>query len=409
MTTPLPWPQARERAYTAPTPPVARVLPLMQTPGTVLAEPLYATAELPPATISAMDGWAVCGTGPWRIVGRVLAGATGRGIQPGQAEEIATGAWLPEGARAVLRREHGRVRAEDATPPTAAGCPGAPVALLDGTVADGTDLRRAGEECASGALLADAGSVLRPALLSLAAATGHDALRVIPRPQVRILVLGDELLDTGLPHDGRVRDALGPALPSWLTWAGAEVIGVQRVGDDAATLARAITGSGTELVVTTGATAAGPADHLHSVLGQLHAELVVDGVAVRPGHPMLAASMPGDSADGPRRWLVGLPGNPYAAVAGLVTLAVPLIARMSGRGLPASGRIRLDAAERGAGGDHRLVPVAPVGRGGGGGAWHALPFRGAGMLRGLAQASALAVIPPGGAPAGVELDRLDLP
>src|SRR5690606_26591720 len=67
------------------------------------------------------------------------------------------------------------------------------------------------------------------------------------------------------------------------------------------------------------------------VLGRLGARWLVDGVSVRPGHPMLLARLP----DG--RFLLGLPGNPLAAVSGLMTLGAPLIAAL--RGDP-------DAAER---------------------------------------------------------------
>ncbi|MGC5413117.1 molybdopterin-binding protein, partial [Streptomyces sp. DT225] len=79
---------------------------------------------------------------------------------------------------------------------------------------------------------------------------------------------------------------------------------------------KALTGSEADLIITTGGTAAGPVDHVHRVLDRVGAELLVDGVAVRPGHPMLLARL---SSDGP--WLVGLPGNPLAAVSGLLTLA----------------------------------------------------------------------------------------
>ena len=81
-------------------------------------------------------------------------------------------------------------------------------------------------------------------------------------------------------------------------------------------------------MITTGGTAAGPVDHVHPVLRKVGAELLVDGVAVRPGHPMLLARL----ASG--RHLVGLPGNPLAAVSGLLTLAEPLLRALAGRGAP---------------------------------------------------------------------------
>lgn len=179
------------------------------------------------------------------------------------------------------------------------------------------------------------GATVTPAVLGLAAAAGHDRLRVHRRPTVELLVLGDELLTSGLPGDGRVRDALGPLLPPWLHALGAEVTGHHRVPDAAAPLTEAVRRSSADVVVTTGSTAAGPVDFLHRALRANGAELLVDSVAVRPGHPMLLAVMPGTGSR-PARHLVGLPGNPLAAVAGLVTLAAPCSAASAAA--PRTGR-----------------------------------------------------------------------
>jgi molybdopterin molybdotransferase len=165
------------------------------------------------------------------------------------------------------------------------------------------------------------------------------------------------------------------------------------VPDDAGELSRALGDSGGHVVVTTGGTAAGPVDHLHAVLARGGARLVVDGVAVRPGHPMLLARL----ADG--RPLVGLPGNPLAAVSGLLTLLGPLLAAATGLAVP--GRhVRLARPVTGHPHDSRLVPVRE-----GTPALHAGPA----MLRGLAEADGLAVIPPGGAGADELVELLPLP
>lgn len=99
------------------------------------------------------------------------------------------------------------------------------------------------------------GAVITPAVLGLAAAAGYDTLAAVPRPRVEVLVLGDELLTEGRPHDGLIRDALGPMLPPWLRALGAEVVAVRRLGDDAKALQRAVSSSLADLIVTTGGTA----------------------------------------------------------------------------------------------------------------------------------------------------------
>lgn len=177
-----------------------------------------------------------------------------------------------------------------------------------------------------------------------------------------------------------------------------------RLGDDPAgaeALLEAVTGSGADVVITTGGTASGPVDHVHPVLAKAGAELLVDGVAVRPGHPMLLARI-GGRADG--KHLVGLPGNPLAAVSGLLTLAEPLLRALAGRRPRPRYTAPVQGDVPGHPHDTRLVPVVLTDE-------HAVPLRyhGPAMLRGVAAADALAVVPPRGARSGQDLEILDLP
>ncbi|MFJ9522424.1 molybdopterin molybdotransferase MoeA [Kitasatospora sp. NPDC101801] len=379
------WPQARRAARLAVRQPLPTVaLALGGALGQTLAEPLAALTDLPSFDTSAMDGWAVAGPGPWRLAGRVLAGESCGPLADGAAVQIATGAQLPPGATGVLRREHGRTDGV--------------VLHGRGEVTPGQDVRPRGQECRRGEALLAAGTVVTPAVLGLAAACGYDRLTVHRRPTVELLLLGDELLDSGLPGAGLVRDALGPLLPPWLAAAGAELVGQRRVGDDFGLLRDVIRHSSADVVVTTGGTAAGPVDHLHEALAAAGARLLVDGVAVRPGHPMLLAELP----DG--RHLVGLPGNPLAAVAGTVTLALPLLGRLAGRPGPELRTEPVAVALPGHPTDTRLVPVVRTDRG-----LVPLAFDGPAMLRGLALAEALAVVPPGGVPADGRAETLATP
>ncbi|WP_018547710.1 molybdopterin molybdotransferase MoeA [Streptomyces sp. LaPpAH-108] len=381
------WPRAREIAARA----AARREPvsvsLADALGKVLAAPLDALSDLPSFDTSAMDGWAVAGPGPWQVrESGVLAGHAPHDVlTDGEAVSIATGARILAGVTAVLRSEHGRTDTQ-----------GRLHATRD--MSHGQDIRPRGQECRSGDQLLPTGTLVTPAVLGLAAAAGYDTLAVVPRPRVEILVLGDELLTEGLPHDGLIRDALGPMLAPWLRALGAEVTAVRRLGDDAKALRKAITAARAELIVTTGGTAGGPVDQVHPTLAALDAELLVDGVAVRPGHPMLLARI----KDG--RHLVGLPGNPLAAVSGLLTLAEPLLRTLAGRPDPESYALPLREPVPGHPHDTKLVPVTLRGD-------QAVPlhYNGPAMLRGIAAADALAVVPPGGSPQGAGAELLDLP
>ncbi|MCF3129136.1 molybdopterin molybdotransferase MoeA [Streptomyces olivochromogenes] len=384
------WPRAREIAARAARSGTRRApvsLPLGDALGLVLAASLDALTDLPSFDTSAMDGWAVAGPGPWVVRDEgVLAGhARPERLTDGEAVRIATGARIPADTTAVLRSEHGRTDGKGRLHSSR-------------ELGHGQDIRPRGQECRTGDQLLPVGTLITPAVLGLAAAAGYDTVTVVPRPRVEVLVLGDELLTEGLPREGLIRDALGPMLPSWLRALGAEVTAVRRLGDDAKALRKALTSSGADLIVTTGGTASGPVDHVHPTLARIGAELLVDGVKVRPGHPMLLARIREN------QHLVGLPGNPLAAVSGLLTLAEPLLRTLAAHPAPEPYALPLRETVHGHPYDTRLIPVMLRGDGA-----RPLHYNGPAMLRGIAAADALAVVPPGGARQGQEVELLDLP
>jgi molybdopterin molybdotransferase len=400
----MPWEDARRAAGEAGVPLPVLTRPLAYAAGHALAAPLTALTDLPAFDTSAMDGWAVSGPGPWTIgQGGILAGEVPGPLAAGMAQRIATGAPVPAGASAVLRLEDGLVAGD----------------ALRSSVAlpAGRDIRPRGQECAGGMTLIEAGATVTPALLALAAAAGHDELRVHRQPAVQLLVTGSELALSGVPRDGRVRDALTPLLIPWLEACGARLDGWRLLGDQREPLLAEIRDCPADVIITTGSTSAGPTDLLHGVLHEAGARLIVDSVAVRPGHPMLlaelaplgAAAHRGDQRParqlrgGTRRWLVGLPGNPLAAVAGLMTLAQPLLRRLGGHPRPGTRTLVVDEAIGGHPRDARLLPaLAQDTRA------VPLPFDGPAMLRGVAAADVLLVVPPAGIAAGARAAAIAL-
>ncbi len=321
-----------------------------------------------------MDGYAVRGAGPWRVVGQVKAGTADPGeLADGQATGIVTGAAVPAGATTVVRSEDAVVEGD----------------RLDGPSEDGRHIRRAGEECRPGDQLLPAGVVIDPAVLGLAATVGLNRLTVIAPPTVAALITGDELVRQGPSTPGRVRDAIGPVLPGLITRSGAEpASSVRHLPDSMDQLVSALRETQADLILVSGSSASGPADHLRPALRTLGAELIVDGVACRPGHPQALAQLP----DG--RLVIGLPGNPFAALVAFLTLGVAAITRMRGLPLPQLTNIAVPGGIPCHPTSTRLVPVrltaqgaVPVGHGG------------AAMLRGPATADALAVVAPGPAEA----------
>jgi molybdopterin molybdotransferase len=236
----------------------------------------------------------------------------------------------------------------------------------------------------AGEVLLPAGIVVHPPVLGLAASLGLDCLTVIPKPRAIAVVTGDELVSRGPSGPGRVRDAIGPMLPGLLARAGAEALPTVRLPDSRSRLIEELDATDADLILVSGSSASGPADHLRAALEALDAELLVDGVACRPGHPQALARL----RDG--RLVVGLPGNPFAAFAAFLTLAVAAIAGLRTEPLPA-----LLAAPLVGGLDRhptstRLVPVEVRPQGA-----EPVGHSGSAMLRGAAGADALAIIGPG--------------
>jgi molybdopterin molybdotransferase len=378
---PTSWPDARALAWSLPSALPSITTGLDAALGATLAVDLLALAAIPTTDTAAMDGFAVAGLGPWTVVGRVLAGEMPPGdLADRECVEVATGAQLPVGVLAVLPSEQA----------TRQG------AVVTGVVDRGQHIRARAEDCSQGELLVPAGRVVTPAVLGLAASVGHDQLRVVRRPEVTVLVTGDELVEHGCPADGRVRDAIGPMLPGIIAAAGGSSPALARIGDDRLALDTALDSSASDVVVVSGGSAAGPADHVRRLLSARSAEMIVESVAVRPGQPQLLARL----SDG--RWVLGLPGNPYAALAAAVTLLVPLLTRLAGRPQPHQVIGRLAQAVEPHPSDTRLIAV----RNGAGSGVEPVGHDRSGVLWGAALADFLAVIPPGSTTARVELLEL---
>ena len=371
------WAAARAGAHAAARPSEPVEVPRLHALGTTLAEALVAPTPRPAFDTAAMDGYAVAGDPPWRIVGEVSAGVPEVApLRPGTGVEIATGAVTPKGAVAVLPYEHAE-RSGD---------------MVTGEVTAGRHIRRTGEEAAAGAVLAPAGTPVTPMLLGMAAGLGIDVLTVRRPARVNALIIGDEVDLAGQPGPGRIRDAIGPMLPGVVAALGGELVATTAIGDKLEELTEALSGAEGDVLLTCGASSVGRADTVREALRLLGARLVVDGVACRPGHPQALAQL----VDG--RWLVALPGNPYAAVVAALTLLDPLLRGLAGAPLPCLPTAELVGPVRMRAESTKLIPVR----------WDGPVVRPVGKdrpasLQGVALADAVAVVPGGWTAGPVQL------
>lgn len=372
----------------------AEVISLSESDHRVVALDHRALVDLPSFDNSAMDGWAVSGGGPWEVTREVVAGEFPTWeLSVGQACSIATGAPVPHGTTAIIRSENGKVTGD----------------TLTTTVPPSLDIRTAGEECRVGDLMLAAGSWVSPSAIGVLAATGHDSTTVRVKPTVHILVFGDELTCEGIPQQGKIRDSLGPQLPGWLDRMGAVVSEVTHCTDSLThsliqveeTLAQVRADvMKAEMVITTGGTASGPRDFLRMVLEKSDASLHLDGVHVRPGHPMMLATL--SRADGGTLPVIGLPGNPLSAIVGLLTLAQPIINSFLGIKQPALETLITAHDLHTKNGTRLIAGVAQSGK------FAVAQFNGSAMLRGLSHSTGFAVIEKD-TPAGAPVQYLPLP
>ena len=394
------WLEARATVHRLGTemPRATETVPLAVAVGHTLAAAVHSLTALPGFASSAMDGWAVNGEEPWLLGEAILAGdppAT-EALAPGTARAIATGGCVPAGTHGILRSEHGEVRPA-ATPDAGPTLTRSPQAGADEPTA-GEHVRARGEECGLDERMLEAGCLLTAPRVALAAVTGHDTLPVTTPPTVELLLLGTEVIGSGIPAPGQVRDAYSPEFPALLGSLGVRLTGLRRLPDDLGRTIEAVTSSTAALVISTGGSARGPADHVRAALAELGATVLIDGVRMRPGHPVMVARL----VDG--RLMLCLPGNPLAAMLVLASLGVPLIDGMLGRPLATLGQVLLAHDIANLSGSTRLVAYRHTADG-------AVPTarQGSGMLRGLAEADGVAVVPPGGACAPDPVATLPLP
>ncbi|MFC3123509.1 gephyrin-like molybdotransferase Glp [Pseudoroseomonas globiformis] len=298
-------------------------VPLQAARGRVLAEALQASHSLPPFTNSAVDGYAfrhadLPGEGAARLLlgGRVMAGQAGAGrLGPREAFRVLTGAPLPEGADTVLMQEDARIEAGSLLMP-----PGLALAIQPGA-----NRRLAGEDVVSGALALQQGLRLNPAHLGLAAALGQGSLPVRRRPRIGVFSTGEELVPpNGMPGPAQRFDSNRPMLLALLAGLPVEPSDLGILPDDAAAMAAALSDAAAtqDLLLTSGGVSGSEADHVRDAIAR-SGTVSHWRLAVKPGRPVAMGVAHGIP-------VVGLPGNPVAAMVAFLHLARPVILRLCG-------------------------------------------------------------------------------
>ena len=303
---------------------------LAEAGGRVLAAPILAPEAVPGFLRSTMDGYAVrardtfgAGAGApqyLEIKGEVPMGvAPSRGVGGGETLRVATGAMLPPGADAVVMIEY-TAEHPDGT------------LEVRRAVAPGENVLAPGEDVARGERLFPAGRRLRPQEIGLLAALGIRRLAVYRRPRVAIISSGDEIVPLDeIPGPGQVRDSNAYlAAAQVAAWGGLPwMLGI--IPDDFGALRKSLAAAleTADLILISGGSSVGVRDLTLTAIRDLpDAEILVHGVALRPGKPTILA----DLGQTPGKPLLGLPGHPASAAVVMEVLGRPLLLHLAGAG-----------------------------------------------------------------------------
>ncbi len=357
--------------------------------GRVLAEDVVSPVDIPPRPRAALDGYAVRSRDvlgastespvSLRLVGEVRAGRPpDRALSPGEAVRIYTGAYLPEGADAVVPVEYSEELESSVEVYT--------------QVPAWKNVARPGEDVKRGEVVLKAGTPLGPYEIGLLAELNVPRVAVRRRPRVAVACTGDEIVEVGgeVPL-GKVPNSLRFMVEAMIRQEGGEPVYLGIVEDDPRELAEVVgRARDADLVVTTGGTSVGRADVVYRGVLESGGEILIHGVAAMPGRPALLARLP----DG-RPW-IGLPGYPVAAAMDFRLFVAPVIWRMLGlrwtplspvvrgrlvRPIPSSPGVRHFARVRLSEGAGGVLLADPVG------------VSGSGILSSLVRADGLVEVP----------------
>jgi molybdopterin molybdotransferase len=300
--------------------------------GRVLAATITTPEDVPGFLRATMDGYAVRAQDTFgasvgapqylEIKGEVPMGAAPNGsVGPGETLRVPTGAMLPEGADAVVMLEY-TAEHPDGT------------LEVRRAVAPGENVLSPGEDVSCGEALFPAGRRLRPQEIGLLAALGVTRLVVYQKPRVGIISSGDEIVPLeGKPQPGQVRDANAYLAAAQVAEWGGVPLGLGIVPDDFSALRKSLAAAIKEadLILVSGGSSVGVRDLTLSAIQDLpDAEVLVHGVALRPGKPTILASL-GQEGGQP---LLGLPGHPASAAVVMEVLGRPLLLRLAGLAEP---------------------------------------------------------------------------
>src|SRR4030043_427444 len=367
--------------------------------GRVLAKPVWARLSSPHYHAPAMDGYAIRSE---TTVSATLANPVDLLIGS-QAGYLDTGDPLPAWSDCVIPIENIEPVMEVAV---SSDEPMHLIAIrIRAAVTPWSHVRTMGEDIVVTQLVLPAGQVLRPVDLGAIAASGHASITVARKPRVAIIPTGTELVPVGQPvQAGNIIEYNSIALAAQVMGWGAMATRFPIIVDNFELICQNVSKAAQDhdLILLNAGSSAGSEDFSARVVEKL-GELLVHGVAVRPGHPVILGIIGKKPNQVP---IIGVPGYPVSAILTGEIFVEPLLACWLGRSphAPLTIKAKLTRKVTSPAGDDDYMRLA-VGRVG----EHVLAAplsRGAGVITSLVRADGITVLSRGtqGMPAGSEVN-----
>jgi putative molybdopterin biosynthesis protein len=315
--------------------PAARTtpVPLSRAAGSILAEKIVSTIDVPGFSRASMDGFAVLAEDTiearedrpisLRLAGRVHMGRLpGVEISSGEAAEVSTGSMIPPGADAVVMIEHSQAQGEKV--------------LVRRPVYASENIQAAGSDISFGETLLYPGTLLQPREIGVLAALGCQEVPV-RMLKVGVASTGDELAPPGENlAAGQIYDINTYTIAAAVADCGARALPYGILPDEKQAMAGALQKMAGEcdLILVSGSTSAGAGDMIYRVMEEM-GDLLFHGVNLKPGKPTIFGLIEGKPC-------LGLPGYPTSALTVFSCLAAPAIRATLGRrdrGKSAPGRL----------------------------------------------------------------------
>jgi len=369
--------------------------------GRVTAAPIWAKISSPHYHASAMDGFAVRAVATH---GALPSKPLTLQIGP-EAAYVDTGDPLPDWANAVIPIENiesldelGNLTKEIRNPISI---------RIRASITPWSHVRPLGEDIVATQLVLPAGHLLKPADLGAIAASGHQEIKVARKPRVAILPTGTELVPIGSKlKRGDILEYNSLVLAAQIKSMGGEATRYPITKDDFDLICERVqeAAESHDLILLNAGSSAGAEDFSSKVVEKL-GTLLVHGVAVRPGHPVILGMINRQSGienqksetltpdPSPLIPIIGVPGYPVSAALTIDIFVEPVIAQWLGRQpkvLPTeTATLTRKIVSPPGDDDYVRVVVGKVGD-----KLLAAPLsRGAGLITPLVQADGLAIIP----------------